>query len=355
MATIEPYETKAGRRWRVRYRKPDRRQTDKRGFKTKRDAQLFAATVEVDKATGAYIDPTAGRATIDQLGKEWLASMTHVRESSRRAYETALRTHVSPTFGRWPVADIATSDVRKWVAHLSSQRGARTVRRAHYVLQAVLETASQDRIIPHNPARGVKNLPSLPSQRRVYLDYGDVERLAECAGEHGTTVRLAAYCGLRWGEIAALEREHIDLAGRRIHVRQTVSGRGLDLPKNGEERTVAYPAFLHAELSRAVLAADGRVFSQRRPKPGESWWETARRAAGVAIVFHDLRHSAASFAVSAGASVKVVQNMLGHRSAAMTLDVYADLFDQDANDVAERIEAARDMALKLPSAVANSG
>lgn len=64
MATIEPYQTKAGKRWRVRYRKPDRSQTDKRGFKTKRDAQLFAATVETSKVTGTYIDPTAGRVTI---------------------------------------------------------------------------------------------------------------------------------------------------------------------------------------------------------------------------------------------------------------------------------------------------
>ena len=63
MATIEPYETKAGRRYRVRYRTPDRRQTDKRGFKTKRDAEAFAATVEVQKLTGSYIPPSAGRVT----------------------------------------------------------------------------------------------------------------------------------------------------------------------------------------------------------------------------------------------------------------------------------------------------
>lgn len=75
----------------------------------------------------------------------------------------------------------------------------------------------------------------------------------------------------------------------------------------------------------------------------------------MAIVFHDLRHSAASFAVSAGASVKVVQNMPGHRSAAMTLDVYADLFDQDADDVAERTDAARDVALNPNATVAKFG
>lgn len=75
----------------------------------------------------------------------------------------------------------------------------------------------------------------------------------------------------------------------------------------------------------------------------------------MTIVLHDLRHSAASFAVSTGASVKVVQNMLRHRSAAMTLDVYADLFDQEADDVAERIDPARRAKLTQKPLAGNSG
>jgi integrase len=54
---------------------------------------------------------------------------------------------------------------------------------------------------------------------------------------------------------------------------------------------------------------------------------------------HDLRHTAASLAVSAGANVKAVQRMLGHASAAMTLDVYADLFDDDLDAVAVALNA----------------
>ena len=53
---------------------------------------------------------------------------------------------------------------------------------------------------------------------------------------------------------------------------------------------------------------------------------------------HDLRHTAASLAVQAGANVKAVQRMLGHASAAMTLDVYADLFDDDLDNVAARLD-----------------
>ena len=56
------------------------------------------------------------------------------------------------------------------------------------------------------------------------------------------------------------------------------------------------------------------------------------------ITAHALRHTAASLAISAGANVKVVQRMLGHASAAMTLDVYADLFDDDLTGVADRLD-----------------
>ena len=73
MATIEKCETKSGATlYRVRYRTPDNRQTDKRGFKTKRDAQDFASTVEVAKLRGEYVAASIGRTTVGELGPAWL-------------------------------------------------------------------------------------------------------------------------------------------------------------------------------------------------------------------------------------------------------------------------------------------
>ena len=72
MATIERYQTKGGALWRVRYRTPDHKQTQRRGFTTKRDAELFAATVEVSKSRGEYIGASAGRVTVGELGPAWL-------------------------------------------------------------------------------------------------------------------------------------------------------------------------------------------------------------------------------------------------------------------------------------------
>jgi integrase len=84
-----------------------------------------------------------------------------------------------------------------------------------------------------------------------------------------------------------------------------------------------------------------------------AWFDRAAAAIGEdGLTPHELRHTAASLAVSAGANVKAVQRMLGHRSAVMTLDRYADLFDDDLDAVAERLDAARaaGVARALPDA-----
>jgi len=100
MGTISAYETAAGKRYRVRYRKPDHSQTDKRGFKTERSAELFLASTEVRKATGEYIDAQAAKVTIRTFGAEWLRTQTHLKASSYNVVETAWRVHVQPVWGR---------------------------------------------------------------------------------------------------------------------------------------------------------------------------------------------------------------------------------------------------------------
>jgi hypothetical protein len=96
MAAVGSYQTRAGRRWRVRYRTPDRRQTDKRGFATRREAQVYASTIEVRKAGGDFVSALAGRITIGELAHVWLHKKQHSTAPSHyRTLESAWRTHVS--------------------------------------------------------------------------------------------------------------------------------------------------------------------------------------------------------------------------------------------------------------------
>jgi hypothetical protein len=89
MGSIHAYETAGGKRYRVQYRTPEHYLTGKRGFRTKRDAELFLASVEVAKARGEFVDARASRSTISALGVEWLANQHHLKPSSLRPVEIA--------------------------------------------------------------------------------------------------------------------------------------------------------------------------------------------------------------------------------------------------------------------------
>lgn len=356
MATISAYNTATGKRYRVRYRKPDRSQTDKRGFKTKREAELFAAEIEVAKARGEFIDATAARATIAGLGAEWLATQTHLKPSTARVIEGAWRIHVAPVWADRSVADIRHSEVQTWVTNLSTSKSATVVRRAHGVLSSILERAEKDRRIAANPARGI-NLPRKVPKKRVYLTHGQVALLAGHAGEFGTLVRFLSYTGLRWGEATALRVQDLDMLRLRANVVENavrVSGRIIvGTPKTHRGRSVPVPRFLAEELARscegkgrsALLFGNGE-FYVRPPGSQKGWFEKAVRNSMAEdptfqrVTPHDLRHTTASLAISAGANVKAVQRMLGHASAAMTLDIYADLFDDDLDAVGAALNHA---------------
>ena len=91
MGSVSAYESSAGKRYRVRYRTPDHAQTDKRGFTTKREAELFLATVEVSKARGEFVNALDARARLGGLGAHWLEHQTHLKPSSLRSLQIAWR------------------------------------------------------------------------------------------------------------------------------------------------------------------------------------------------------------------------------------------------------------------------
>ena len=363
VATIESYETKAGKRYRVRYRTPDRRQTDKRGFKTKRDAEQFANTVEVSKHRGEWIDPADSKITVGELGTVWINNRTNLKPSTFRTTESAWRIHVEPRWGKTKVSDVRFSEIETWISEMSKTRSATTVLRAHGVLLAILAGAVRDRRILSNPAEGVA-LPRKRRKQHVYLSHEQLHARANAAGSNRTLVLVLGYTGIRWGEMAGLRVRDVDQKRRRLHLERNAVTVGSKIevgtPKSHKRRSVPVPAFLLPLLEAQCdnRAPDEPLFTSprggfiKRPRlygaadvamdnSKHSWFTNALRSAGLEyMTLHDLRHTAASLAVSAGANVKAVQKMLGHASAAMTLDVYADLFDDDLDAVGAALDHA---------------
>jgi len=171
VATIESYETSGGKRYQVRYRTPERTQTKKRGFKTKREAEQFAASVEVQKYRGEFISHQAGLTTIGELGPSWLnRQRAHLKPSSLKAIEVGWRVHVKPRWGEVRVTDISRTKIQDWVATLGEDRSATTVKRAFGVLSSILDDAVDDRRIVANPVKGVKTKRKV-MRGRVYLNH----------------------------------------------------------------------------------------------------------------------------------------------------------------------------------------
>jgi integrase len=355
MGTVSSYETSAGRRYRVRYRTPDRRQTDKRGFRSKRDAERFLAEVEVSKLRGEWVDPTLSRTSVSEWSKDWLAARSNLKPTTYGAYEWILTKHVLPRWGATPMAEVSHQDVQTWINGLNVTLAPSTVRKLHVVLSGVMKSAATNRLIARNPCDGIR-LPRTKPAPRGYLSAEQVDELAALCNPYDAVIYFLSYTGLRWGEMAGLRVRRVDRRRRRLDVAEAITEpKGAIIwgtPKNHERRSVPYPRFLSESVDQLCegKAPDDTVFSSPNGqvlRAGNFRRNTFDRAVLTLrqahpdlpkITPHSLRHTAASLAISSGASVLSIQRMLGHASAAMTLDVYSDLFDDDLDAVADALD-----------------
>jgi len=301
--------------------------------------------------TGEFVSEAAGRITVAELAPDWLTRKeSATAKSNYRMTESAWRVHVEPAWGSTRVADIDPLDVEAWIAKMSKAgKGTTTILRAHGVLSGILDDAvrSKPKRLASNPARGIEGLPKKVRGRHIYLTAADVHRLAGESGDHRALVYVLALCGTRWGETIALRVRDVQFLKRRLTVADNAVQLGSDhavgLTKGRAVREVPVPGFVLDELAPLCKGKrpDALVFPGPegkylpRPKSKDGWFSGAvKRAKVQKITPHDLRHTAASLAVSAGVNVLALQRMLGHKSAKVTLDTYADLFDTDLDAVA---------------------
>jgi integrase len=373
MASIEKRVRNGRKTWRAHYRTPAGNQRSK-SFARKVDAERFLAGVENSKVIGSYVDPMLSRVTVGAWAQRWLDGQEHLKPTTRSRYEGIVRKHIHPTWDRIALANVSHGDVQAWVTDLSKHHSPATVHKIHRVLSLVLDMAVKDGRLARNVARGV-HLPRAHRHEHRYLTHDQVEDLAQATGypadpsKHSgldtrtnETYRLVvlflAYTGVRFGEMAALRVRRLDLRRHRAVIAESVTpvqGMGLvwGTPKTHQRREVPIPRFLASELADQVRGSspDDLVFPGiRNGQPLRvSTFRTAFTAAaceiGVPDLYpHQLRHTAASLAIAAGADVKVVQQMLGHASATMTLDTYGHLFDDRLDEVGDAMDRARDAA-----------
>ncbi|QKW07332.1 site-specific integrase [Streptomyces sp. NA04227] len=353
-------------RWRVRWYGPDNKPKAKTFAKLPQaEAEKDAITARLDK--GSYRDPQSAKAAVKVIAEEWYKSLRRQGRTTKHDYRELLDNYVIPQWGDWQVGAIRWEDVSDWIDDLiekpgksGRKLGPARITKIYRVFSMVMKRAVQTNRIAANPATEHELPRRNEDDEHVYLTHEQLERLAEAAGEYRRLVLVLGYCGIRWAEASAIKASRVNVDTRRIRIVQGYTDvRGaleLGPVKNHEKRSVPLPRSFAEELRELTAGRklDALVFTAPEGGPlrysnfRQRFFDPAVKAAGLdglGITPHKLRHTAASLAIAAGADVKVVQTMLGHKSAAMTLDVYGHLFPDRLDEVADALDAGRVAAL----------
>jgi integrase len=354
-------------RWQVRYKGPDGtlytgRQADGRAltFRTKGAADAHLAGIRADIERGKWVSPDAPGAAEPPLLRDYAAAWLRQRRLADRTkehYQQVLRDHVLPAFGDQRVTAITPAGVRVWHAKLAERTGPTAQAHAYGVLRTVLGTAVADDVIAANPCRVRGGGQARRATRTELPTLAELETIVQrTPRRYRLMVLLAAWCGLRFGELAELRRGDVDVKVGRIHVRRGVvrtnAGRRVKSPKSeAGHRTVAVPPHLlpllaghlrdHVPASRDALLFAARHGGHLAPASVYRWWYPARDAAGRPdLRFHDLRHLGATMAAVAGATTAELMARLGHSTASAAQRYQHAARDRDAAIAAALSELA---------------
>lgn len=342
----------------------------KRRFETKSEAEAWRTEVDDDIRSGRYVDKASGLHTFGEVAERWISNRYDIRQSTEDCYRFYLDRAILPHWRTTPMARFDPIIINDWIKSLVSPKNEggmeysrATMRIIRFVFTSILNMAIDLKWLATNPATRARwPKPPRPG-KRAYLTAEQIAALAEAADRlalnkrrggtvagDGTFILFLAYTGLRVGEAIALDIQDIDLDAMVVHVTKTVSAEHIGPTKTGLQRDVTLPRFLHDRL--ALLASDhdddDPLFRNTRgDRVRYSVWRSSRWRPAVAeaglgtiknLTPHSLRHSYASMLITSGLDVKTVQKLLGHSSAAMTLDVYADLWPGNKQRAADALD-----------------
>ena len=361
--SVKSRTTRSGeRRYDVRLRRPDGT-VYTRTFRTRREAEGFDRSERVTMDRGVWVDNRSAAVAFATYADDWLCNRTvrgkPLTPRTVDAYRYLLEGFVNPAFGTTALSRITSSAVRSWHARLVAEAPKSVAPKAYRLLHAVMATAAADEIIASNPCR-IQGASGERAPERPVLTVEQIADLARVIEPHWRClVLVAAYGGLRFGELLGLRRRDIDL----LHGEVIVDGQLVELrdgshvraaPKSAAgKRTVAVPNFVVKELESHLQTyvagdPDSLVFTgDRGGSPcRRNWartWGRARSTAGLpdTVHLHDLRHSGATLSAQLGATTKELMARLGHASprAALIYQHAAEGRDRVLADAMDEIAA----------------
>jgi integrase len=318
-------------------------------FDTRSDADTWLAQRQTDIARDEWHKPAIARTAVEQFSSyadAWLTTR-ELEPRTREEYRKLLTGHLKPEFGELRLTEITSANVRTWYARLTETTGDTRRAHAYALLRTILNTAVADELIAANPCR-IRGAGQTKRKRKIVpatLAELDVI-VGEMREEYRLAILLAAWVGLRFGELAELRRGDVNVTRSTVTIERAVGVADGEFvvgdPKSeAGKRTLAIPPHLMPTV-KAHLSQHTRIGKEALlfPAPTGSWlrsdgalhrdYHAARIKAGRPdLRLHDLRHTGATLAAATGATVKELMHRIGHSTPAMAMRYQHATEDRD--------------------------
>ncbi|GAA4301683.1 hypothetical protein GCM10023162_03020 [Klenkia terrae] len=230
-------------------------------FATKADGYRWLAKTQTELDSGRWIDPKAGKEPLQVYAEHWVETrLVRGRPLAPRTaelYRAQLKNHIVPSLGSTPLRQLEASSVRAWYGKLSGPAGPGqvTAAKCYRLLRAICTTAVDDNLIARNPC-SIRGAGQERSSERPMFTLAQVQALVDAVEDRWRAlILLAAWTGLRIGELSALRREHLDLKAGTVSVEPW--------------------------RSRRTSSATWNTTSRRTPSPVRTDWSSWGRRAGL--------------------------------------------------------------------------
>lgn len=315
------------------------------------------------------------RMTVAELIAQWMKFRTEsgvsMRSTTQADYESKIRVHINPHLGHMRIADVRLRDIEQFYAKiLRSKRNPKglqgqSMKPIHAILKQSFDMAVRWESIPRSPMDKVRR-PDGESKQKTVLDADQFRRLtAELAGTPLAVPALVlGMTGMRRGELLALRWSNVDMENRTVQVNDNLvkpKGKALEvgMPKSAtSQRQIPLPSavidalLIHrveqekrkGEYRSAWIERD-LVFPHTdgdfwRPSTFSAAFANAAKIAGFPITPHSLRHGYASILFDSDVDMKTIQELLGHATLDITMDLYTTLFERRKRAAVDKLDAA---------------
>lgn len=333
----------------------------------KKDADKAFVAEQAAMGNGTYVE--TDRTTFGQYVNDFLASKkaTYAHTSWER-FDSLARINIIPKLGDIPLQKLSTMQLNKaYAAWHEGGLSEQTVQHHHRFIHRVLEEALREGRVRQNVA-ATATKPRVPKREMRSLSTKEVGQLMATASgtPFAPLVTLAVACGARRGELLGAKWDDVDFARGTLSIRrsleQTKAGIAEKSPKSGKSRVIQLPetaleALRRHQVSRGRIGP-GYIFPGDDPakpwtpqKVSDGFRALAKKAKIDGASFHSLRHTCASLLLAQGTHPKIVQEMLGHSTIAITMDLYSHSTPSLQTEAATKLDAALQIAVAEASKV----